>query len=575
MHPPRHRNRRGWSAPLFRILDWFEYQWWGIKQFFGKVFNFRWVSAKFGGLMDRVWYAIRYPFWVMGWLMRQAWSVLVAWWQIRNFRYLIQGLPALIGIIFIIVIASYTWLRSDDGLQELYIRQATEARMRADRNRARLCYERLMQLQYVGDPRRLETQYHLGRLALDLNQRERSRSLLAELANPDNDDGYPDAHLEKAMGLLRSKPNKTNEDLDLIERHLRRALKKEPDHKTVNGVLGQVLANRGRFEEAIACLIKSDKRDVESRLTLARIYKAQGNTAQAMLYIDPLLDWLKSNAQGEIDDVRYRVTLASVYMELDDFTEAENVLKRAHDLKPSEFFRMTLSNCYVKWFEKLARMPPNPQREREMLERLIQAMNADSTNLIALKYFVRVMNTAGPDSDERRRALQLLLAMRGNNAYLHLYLGDKLSEEGKIDEARKEWDIAFKLNPNSSIIANNFAWILTHGSVQQVPVAPDLIKAERIINEVISRTADSDSNKPWFYGTRGTIYLKMGRYEDARADLVRASQRPDAINYLPLQQQLVEVYRALGMNTMEQTHRKIVADLIKRNSRTETTPEKQ
>lgn len=575
MLPPRRRHHRGWSAPLLRTFDWFEYQWWGVKKFFGKVFNFRWVSNKIGGFFERAWYAIRYPFWMLGWLMRQAWSVMTAWWQIRNFRYLIQGLPALIGIVFVVVIAAYTWLRSDDGLQELYIRQGTEARLRGDRNRSRLCYERLMQLQYVGDPRRLETQFYLGKLALELNQRERSRSLLAELANPDNDDGFPEAHYEKAQGLML-KPNKNNDDLDLIERHLRRALKKVPDHKEVNGLLGQLLANRGRFDEAIACLVKSRKEDVNSRLTLAKIYKAQGNMPQAMLYIEPLLDWLKNNAQGEIEDVRYRVLLASVYMELDDFTEAIKVLENAYKLKKSEFFRMMLSNCYVRWFEKLARMPPNPQREREMLERLVLAMEWDSTNLVALKYFVRAMNTSGPDSDERRRAHQVLLAMRGTNAYLHLWLGDMLKLEGKHEEARKEWDIAFKLNPDSAIIANNFAWILTHGSNQQVPVAPDLIRAERIINEVINRTADTDANKPYFYGTRGTIYLKMGRYEDARADLVRASQRPEAftINDLPLQQQLVEVYRALGMNTMEQTHRKIVQEMLKRNSRTETTPEK-
>jgi tetratricopeptide (TPR) repeat protein len=236
---------------------------------------------------------------------------------------------------------------------------------------------------------------------------------------------------------------------------------------------------------------------------------------------------------------------------------------------------MTLSNCYLRWFEKLAKLPPNPQREREMLQRLLQAMEWDNTNLVALKYFVRIMNTSGTDSDERRRAHQMLLALRGNNAYLHLWLGDNLNAEGKLDEARKEWDIAFRLNPDSAIIANNFAWILTHGSTQQVSVAPDLIKAERIINEVINRTPDTDTNKPFFFGTRGTIYMKMGRYEDARADLVRASQRNGAIYDFNLQKQLMDVYRILGMNTMEQTHRKIYEEAIKKNTRTEnTTPEK-
>lgn len=575
MLPPRRRHRRGWTAPLLNLWDWVGMQWWHIRQFFARLFDFRWVTSRLSNFFARAWAAVLYPFHVISWLLQQAWSVMVAWWQIRNFRYLIQGLPALIGIIFIIVISAYTWLRSDDGLQELYIRQATEARLRADRSRARLCYERLMQLQYHGDPRRLETQFHLGRLAFDLGQRERSKALLTELANPDNDDGFAEAHLEKAASLMQ-KQNKSKDDLDLIEKHLRRALKKVPDHKRANGVLGQVLANRGRMEEAIACLVKSDPTDVDSRLTLAKIYKMQGNQAQANLYIEPLIEYLRNNAQGEIDDIRFRVLLASAHLQLDEFEQAIKVLENAYAIKKSEFFRVTLSNCYVDWFVKLSKLPSTPERERERLMKLIAAMEWDSTNLTALKFFVLMMNNSGPDSEERRRAFQILLALRGNNAYLHLYLGDKLNEEGKTEEAMKEWDLAFKLNPDSAIIANNFAWILTQGSQTQVPVAPDLIRAERIITEVIKRTAPDDANKPWFYGTRGTIYMKMGRYQDARDDLVRAAQRRGAENDLALQKQLVEVYRILGMTTMEATHQKIVQELLKRNSRTDATaPERQ
>jgi tetratricopeptide (TPR) repeat protein len=569
--PPRRRRYRGWLSPLYNLIDSIQEMWWNIRRFFARLFDFRWLTRSTAGIVEYIWWGMKYPFQVIGWLLQQAWAVLVAWWQIRNFRYLIQGLPALIGIIFILVITAYTLMRSDDGLQELYIRQSNDALMHADRQRAQLCLERLMQLQYAGDPRRQETQFKLARLAFEMGQYQRSRSLFTNLANPDNDDGLADAHLERAREInLRSK--RTKEDLDLMEKHLRRAIKKQPDHKAVNALLGILLAERGRPDEAIQFLQKSDPTDVQARLVLGRIYRQQGNQVQANLYIEPVIDYLRSMAGGEIDDIRYRTTLAQALMQVDEFEQAVQVLETAYSMKKSDFFRIVLSNCYIEWFRKLTTMRQTPERERQKLDCLVKALEWDNTNAQAMNLFVHYMNTTGNDAQERDNAHRLLMALRGNNAYLHLWMGEKLLSEQRVEEARKEWDTAYKLNPDSSIIANNFAWILTHGSKSPLPLAPDLLKAERIINEVLARTRPDDRNKPYYHGTRGVIYMKMGRYQDARDELVLATQRPGAENDFNLQQQLVEVYERLGMRTMADNHRKLIQEIIRRN-RTETGPQ--
>lgn len=563
--PRRNRHHRGWAAPLWNLMDGIGYRWWKFKQFVARLFDFRWVTRQIGGFFEKLWWGVRYPFIVIGWLLQQAWSVMVAWWQIRNFRYLIQGLPALAGIIFILVVTAYTMLRADDGLQELYKRQALDARLRGDRQRAQLCYERLMQLQYVGDPSRLETQFNLGQLSLELQQYQRSRALLAELSNPDNDEGYTDAHIQKAQMIFQTS-KRTKEDLDLMEKHLRRALKKQPENKRANGLLGILLWMRGRNDEAIPPLLKSDPQDVDARLTLAKIYKAQGNQAQANLYIDPLIDYLKTNAQGEIDDIRFRMTLARAYMQLDDFQSAIKVLTNAYAMRKSEFFRTELSNCYLQWYYKLFTLPQTPDRERLKLDCVINALEWDDRNIQALSAFVDFMKPTGNDSPERDRAHRVLTALKGNNAYLHLYLGHKLYSEGKTAEAEAEWSLAYKLNPNSPIIVNNFAWILTHGNTA-TRLQPDLIRAESLINQVIARTAPDDANKPKYHGTRGTVYMKMGRFEEARSDFMIAIQHRDAVNDIPLQQQLVEVHERLRMTSVADVYRKMLAETIKRNTR--------
>lgn len=568
MHPRQRRRYQGWFAPLYRLRDSILDGWDSLTRFASRVFNFRWLTTSLSSWVQYLWWAVRYPFYLLSWLLGQLWSVLVAWWQIRNFRYLIQGLPALIGIIFIVIVTAYTYLRADDGLQEMYTRQAVDARLHADRNRARLCYERLMQLQFSGDPRRLETQYELGRLSEELGQKHRSLSLLQELANPENDEGYPDAHLARAKAIFQQS-RRQKEDLLLMEKHLRRALKKQPEHQSVNGFIGMILALQGRTDEAIPFLLKSRPDDVDARLTLAKIYKMQGNQQQANLFVEPLINYLKNHASGEIDDVRYRMTLANAYMQIDEFENAIKVLETGYAMKKSDFFKISLSNCYMNWYIRLMSFPINPDRERQKLDCLVRSLEWDNTNVQAMNLFVTYMKNSGNDSNERKEAHKLLLALRGNNAYLHLWMGEKLHDEGKNDEAMKEWDLAFKLNPDSSIIANNFAWILTQGSSTPYRVEPDLLKAERIITQVINRTLAEDRNRPYYFGTRGTIYMKMGRFEEARADLVAASQRPGALNDFNLQKQLAEVYERLKMPTLADTHRKLMAEIAKRNSRVE------
>ena len=498
---------------------------------------------------------------------------MVVWWQIRNFRYLIQGLPALLAIIFVLIVSAYTALRSNDGLQELYKRTALDARLRGDRQKQQLCYERLMQLQYVGDPSRLETQFNLGQLALELQQPQRARALLSELANPDNDEGYPDAHIQKAIMIFQGAARPTTQDLDLMEKHLRRALKKQPENKQANGLLGILLWMRGRNDEAIPLLQKSNPQDVDARLTLASIYKAMGNQAQANLYIDPLIEYLKTNAQGEIDDVRYRVTLARAYKQLDDFPQAIKVLTNAFSMKKSDFFRAEISTAYLDWFQNLKTKPITPERERLKLDCIVKALEWDDRNVNALSAFVDYMKLTGNDAVERDRAHRILTSLR-NNAYLHIYLGNKLYNEGKLEDAEAEWNLAFQLNPNSPIIVNNFAWILTQGYDNprhpRYRLQPDLIRAESLMNQVIARTSPEDPNKPKYHGTRGTVYMKMGRFQDARNDFMIAIQHPDAINDIPLQQQLMEVHERLGMKTAADVYRKMMQETIKRNTRVET-----
>jgi tetratricopeptide (TPR) repeat protein len=571
-HRPR---RRGWFAPVLNFFDRVNYSWWRFKRGFSGLFNFHWLGTQLSMFGHYFMAGCRYPFLIIGWLLRQGWSVLTAWWQIRNFRYLIQGLPALAGIILITVIAVYTALRSSEGLQEHYLRQAADARMRGEKQKEQLCFERLMQVQSTGDPRRQETQYALARVSGELLHRQRARFLLAELANPDNDEGLPLAHYDRARSIL-NEGVKSRQDIELIERHLRRALNKQPDFKEANALMGILLADLGRHDEAITYLVKTELTDINARMTLARIYKIRGDDNRAEMYAKPVIDHIFELVQNNIDDVNANWKLSECYRILNDFEKAITTLEQAYSKKKSEFYRIQLSNCYISWYEFLERMPPSPIREQRKLDLLLKALDWDKTNVEALKHFVNFMSPNGSFAPERDDAHKVMLSLRGNNPYLHLWLGQKLFTQGKNEEAKKEWELAYQLYPDSPIIANNFAWILTHGSPPKSRegsyLVPDLSRALKMIDQVLEKTPKEHPNRFQFHGTRGTIYLKMGRFQEAREDLVIASQGPQAANDAILQQQLVEVYERLGMPTLRDAHRKRLEEIYRRNNREGQAP---
>ncbi len=407
--------------------------------------------------------------------------------------------------------------------------------------------------------------------------------MITSISDPESPDGFPEAHLYMASAILQRgfQPNRgyTQEQIDLVERHLRRALAKKPDHKDVNALLGRVLAHSNRAgidrsEEALPYLLKSDPRDVQARIELASIYRKQGKNELAAYHAQPTLDFLLNAGSSDIDKVIIKIELSKVYVILEEYEKAVEVMQQGLlQKKNNPHYRAQLSNIYLAWHQRHS-MPtarPTPDREINRLNMLINALEADPNNTIALKFLVQFMSRAGNDANQRAQAHLELLAKRGRNAYLHLWLGEKLYVEGRFEEARKEWELAFQYNPDSPTIANNFAWILTHGDKRAPVLNPDLLRALSIIDQLLANTSKEYPHRPQFHGTRGTILAMMGRYREAYDELHLAAQKKDAENDPVLQQQLANVCTRLGLHNEASMHQKFFNEFIKRN-RTEAQP---
>jgi Flp pilus assembly protein TadD len=116
---------------------------------------------------------------------------------------------------------------------------------------------------------------------------------------------------------------------------------------------------------------------------------------------------------------------------------------------------------------------------------------------------------------------------------------------GQAEEARRHCEQAYKLAPHLAGSANNLAWMLAHAD------PPDLPQALTLVNGALERVPGNAS----FLDTRGHVLAKMGRWQEALADLeLVLRERPDNP---ALHRILAECYRHLGQQEMAAEHQRL------------------
>ncbi len=179
-----------------------------------------------------------------------------------------------------------------------------------------------------------------------------------------------------------------------------------------------------------------------------------------------------------------------------------------------------------------------------------------------------------------RALIHTLLAEGKSPASLHLILGVDAWQSGRAAEALAHWEQSYQLSPHMAVVANNLAWALAHpqpldlrGAIAtfsaigplpaQTAVAaglggpllrtpgPDLPRALGIADSVVKRFPTNVR----FRDTRGHILLKMGRWQEAVADLVVAL--PEVPNKRETHRALAEGHRQLGMNALAAEHQRL------------------
>jgi tetratricopeptide (TPR) repeat protein len=469
---------------------------------------------------------------------RRAVRYLADWGQTRNFWHLLAGLPALAAGAGAVYLMSQVWITPASALVTSYRQEAAQRFQAKDLEGALVCCERLVML----DPGRPDSAYDLAVKLAALGHKERSAVLLADLA-PGERQGYAPAHVGRAQALLAG-ANPPPQALRDAEAHLLRALQRQPDNAAAHALLGRLYAATGQLNRAEGHLIQGLKILPELRLTLARLYATQGKAGPSRVEAKLALDYFRRLAEADVDNAAARTQWAAAAVILEDYAGAAEILRWGLALPRADVYRGALAELYAVWSDAAGKDAGGGDDRLALLE---QGLGFDPENPRLLQRLFVLTRLNGDEAEQARAALRRSLARGKAAATVHMLLGADAAARGQTEEARRHCEQAYKLAPHLTGAANNLAWMLAHAD------PPDLPQALTLVNGVLEREPRNAS----FLDTRGHVLAKMGRYQEALADLETVlRERPDNAE---LHRILAECYRHLGQPELAAEHQRLAA----------------
>ena len=463
-------------------------------------------------------------------------------WRRRQGRHLIQGIPALLGVIAVIASVVMVDLRAP-GLAEAYETAANRSLRSEDYDAAVIFLERLASF----DAKRQEVQFSLAGALAKVGDEERALRILIRLA-ADGPSGYAEAHLALANRILTDPESyQSDEKLRRALNHLLSAQQIKPTSAEVALRISQYYVAVNRPRQAIDPLRLAAEKMPHLWFDLSLMYsavgemsKAQGAASHAETYYEQrLID----DPQNQDD----RLRLASIKTNLRKFDDALVVLNEGATRSNNVVFKKAMATTLVKKFDHFPSASGNDAIVLlEQLRRAIE-MDIDCTDA-----YLRLIAFGEGDRATSQRVdafLEQLLVGPGGHAFVHFVIGSRAWMNENPESAIWHLERAFKLDDRFGAIANNLAWILSNLET------PDLERSLGIIDTVIEKWP----NTAVFLDTRGQILVKMERWEEAlddlEASLVEMSENIDT------QRALAKVYGALGKVSLAEKHTK-VANLL-------------
>jgi tetratricopeptide (TPR) repeat protein len=344
---------------------------------------------------------------------------------------------------------------------------------------------------------------------------------------------------------------------------MEKLIKEFPDQETrYLSMVAEMYMQAGKTEEAVKYYHKILEKDPENpyiHITLSDYYKQKGDKVRAF-------EELKQGFKNPTLDVDTKVRVLLSYFTVDEIYNANKaevfelaqILVKTHPTDPKAFslygdlllddkkyaeardaFRSVIaidSSRYAVWESLL-------NAELQLLD--YSALENESSRAIELFPMLPVpylfKGLALLESKKYNEAISVLNTgqklVSGNNLLLvqfYIYLGDAYNRNKEYKKSDESYDKALKLEPDNSIVLNNYAYYL---SLRK----EDLEKAEIMSAKSIKLDPNNAAN----FDTYGWIFYQQGKYTEAAEWVQKAvdattGSDPDVLEHLG------DIYYKLG-----------------------------
>lgn len=467
-----------------------------------------------------------------------AFSAPVRYWYTRRWRWLLFGLPALLGFAAVVSVGIAVGQQSNLKLASWYSTKAAE-NLQANKNeKALACAEAAVRL----DPNP-HFQMVLAELARRTGDPARAEAIYVSLL-PDEARGHPPARMALAKLLLERRPV----PFDRVERQLR--MLANADHSQsveASALLGTLYLELRQPKLAIPFLRRTPYQS-SGRVRLAIAAAMIGDEATAKSEATACLSVLMQKLQDDPGNMEARQEAIICLRAMKNFPVAIQMLNEtiALNREPEleRRLKLSLAESYFDWLLSLEANPEaTPSQRFAVLERAL-AINPNDPRFLS-----KLVGFTDPKSKEGEKARALLrqeLTNGRNLGIAHFVLGCFASQEGDAKAATSHLEQAARIMPAEAIVLNNYSWMLAH--VEQ----PDLERALKMANAAV----EQQPRVAQIRHTRGAILIKMARWKEAIADLEIAldgGRHPDQAN---IHKWLAQAYDAIGNSQMADDHRK-------------------
>lgn len=470
------------------------------------------------------------------------WKPISVWWRTRKLARLLWGLPALfIGVTAIVThLAATSASHNQAQLFEIYQKAAKSATTRGDHAEAKFYLERLIQFPAAST----EILFEYAKMAQLTEDYPRMAATLRTLAPTDRAVFAP-AHLWQAVQILSQK-TQSRDDLKLAEQHLVHTLKLRADDTNAHRLLGEVFFAQGQWNEALPHLLDAIQYHPGHKLMLAKTYRFLNDPAQSARYAEDARQYFSEESAKHPEDSTLQVNWAECCLLLGQHQESMQILHEVLKARSNIEAQRALALVAIAWFDSI-QLSTNPDRQFQF--ELLATGIATYPDEIRLFDRMQSLLIESEELSGNIRELLLKNIVEGRAVGVsHMVLGIDAYHAGKNDAATTHLEQAFNALPNADMIANNFAWLLCHME------PPDINRALALIEPVIKR----NPNDARYLDTRGTIYFKAGRYQEAVTDLEMSliALKENARTHIAL----AECYEKLKLSDLAQKHRDAAAN---------------